>query len=102
MKKKGIFIFLIVIIIIIIVIIIFLMKFQGLNERANIIKIIKNYIEKEEYERALDNIEDLLRKNPDDQEVLALQDEIIELKNKKKDEDELAKSEKINWKEKSF
>src|SRR4030042_161909 len=84
MKKKGIFIFLTVIIIIIIVIIVFLMKFQGVNERANIIKIIRNYIDKEEYERALDNIEELLRKNPDDQEVLELQDEIIELKNKKK------------------
>lgn len=64
------------------------------KERQNMIKIIKTYISKNEYERALDNIDKLLKWNPDDLEVLNLQDMVLELKNKQKELEEKEKEEK--------
>ena len=57
---------------------------KDLIKRKNLIKLINRYIETEEYERALDKVEELLLQNPDDQEILDLQDTIIEAKNEKK------------------
>ena len=54
-----------------------------LTQRANLIKIIERYYQKEEYDRALDKIEELLALNIDDEEAFALQDLIIDAKKQK-------------------
>lgn len=53
------------------------------NKRKNLLKLINRYIEKEEYERALDKVEALLLDNADDKDILELQDLILQKKNKK-------------------
>ena len=83
-----------IIILIIIVPIIFLLLFlstifitnilgEKSAQRNNLVKLINRYIDKEEYDRALDKIEELLLKNPDDKDVLALQDKVLDAKKNK-------------------
>ena len=54
------------------------------NDRENILKIIRIYMNKGEFDRALDQIDVLLRQNIDDAEVLELQDMVINMKNEQK------------------
>ena len=49
-------------------------------ERENTISLIKLYVEKGEYDRAMNLLDGLLIKNKDDQEALAMMDEILALK----------------------
>ena len=46
--------------------------------RANLLKLARLYLEKGEYERALDLIDRLLLEDPDDAEALELQDAVLE------------------------
>ena len=50
------------------------------KERINTMTLIRRYIEKGEYDRAMDLLDSLLIKNADDQEALDIMDEIIALK----------------------
>lgn len=54
------------------------------DDRSAVLKIIRIYMNKGEFDRALDQIDTLLRKNIDDAEALELQDTIINMKNEQK------------------
>ncbi len=92
-KKKGFIIAGVsIIILLIILFILFISKsfiYESLNKRNNLIKLVNLYLDKEEYDRALDKVEELLLKYPNDEEILALQDKILEAKNSKRSDKEL-------------
>lgn len=91
-KKVFIIIGVSILTLLIILFILYLTKssiYDSLNKRNNLIKLVNLYLEKGEYDRALDKIEELLLKYPNDEEILALQDKILEAKNSKKSDDEL-------------
>ena len=96
MEKKTIIIIAscIAAILLIIALLFFFVFSHGNSKRDNIIKLINRYYDQEEYDRALKFCEDLLIENPDDQEVLDLQDKIIKAKNQKALDEENAKSQK--------
>jgi len=50
------------------------------KERENTLVLVKKYVEKGEYERAMNLLDDLLIKNPHDEEALLFIDEIVQLK----------------------
>ena len=50
------------------------------TERDNTLKLVQRYIEKGEYDRAMDLLDGLLIKNADDPVALAMMEEIIALK----------------------
>ena len=72
---------------------------ENTDDRENVLKIIRIYMNKGEFDRALDQIDVLLRKNIDDAEVLELQDMIINMKNeqKQKEKNELAQNQDNNY-----
>lgn len=96
--------------VIIIILLTFLLFFKPDNtatktniERDNIIKIVKRYYEKGEYDRALNQIEEILKKNIDDHEAIELQDMIIDAKkNKLKTEEEFRDAKDREAREKLF
>ena len=45
--------------------------------RANTFSVVRMYLEKGQYDRAMDKLDELLLKNPLDEEALALMDEIL-------------------------
>lgn len=49
--------------------------------RANTFSVVRMYLEKGQYDRAMDKLDELLLKNPTDEEALALMDEILAKKN---------------------
>src|SRR4030042_522705 len=53
---------------------------QAGEERANTLELARGYMERQEYERAMELLDRLLLKNPKDQEASALLDEIIRRK----------------------
>ena len=69
------------------------------NDRENILKIIRIYMNKGEFDRALDQIDVLLRQNIDDAEVLELQDMVINMKNEQKEKElkEAQKQQRNNY-----
>jgi len=69
-----------IIAIIIILIMVFSGAGKGLSAREKTIKVITLYIEKGEYDRALNLVEQLLLTNPDDKEAQDLQDKILNAK----------------------
>ena len=69
--------------IVVVLLIILLPKSCGSSsslERDNTLKLVQRYIEKGEYDRAMDLLDGLLIKNADDPVALAMMDEIIALK----------------------
>lgn len=69
---------------------------ENIDDRNNVLKIIRIYMNKGEFDRALDQIDVLLRKNIDDAEVLELQDTIINMKNEQKQK-ELSQNQNNNY-----
>lgn len=69
---------------------------ENIDDRNNVLKIIRIYMNKGEFDRALDQIDTLLRKNIDDAEVLELQDTIINMKNEQKQK-ELSQNQNNNY-----
>lgn len=61
---------------------------ESVDDRENVLKIIRIYMNKGEFDRALDQIDILLRENIDDAEVLELQDTIINMKNEQKQKEQ--------------
>ncbi|MBN2554132.1 MAG: tetratricopeptide repeat protein, partial [Spirochaetales bacterium] len=53
---------------------------QEARQRLNALKLARTYMEKQEYDRAMEILEELLLENPDDAEAQALLDEIIDRK----------------------
>lgn len=49
--------------------------------RNNTFSVVRMYLEKGQYDRAMDKLDELLLKNPTDEEALALMDEILSKKN---------------------
>ena len=49
--------------------------------RNNTFSVVRMYLEKGQYDRAMDKLDELLLKNPTDEEALALMDEILAKKN---------------------
>lgn len=91
MDKKVIYALIGAVVLILIIAVLFIAK-PGIfgSKNANMIKLINLYYEKGEYDRALDKLEELLLKNPDNKELLALQDKILNAKNSKEKSKELA------------
>ena len=59
-------------------------KEPRLTERENTLKLAELYLEKAEYDRALDLLDKLLVGNPNDREALELQDEVLAAKRKER------------------
>jgi tetratricopeptide (TPR) repeat protein len=60
------------------------------SKRDKTLKLIERYYDREEYDRALTLVEDLLLEDPDDSDALDWMDKVIEAKNQKEQGDKLA------------
>ncbi len=110
MDKKVLFIILAVVLILVIVLVLLLSlgvfnrKDTTGEERVKKLGLAQLYMEKGEYDRALDMLEKLLLENPDDKDALDLMDRILEKKRqvereKQEEEQRLRKEEQAKEKE---
>ena len=86
---SGIAFFVLVILALIISFFAFNAKSEEKIKRNNMIKLIEKYIDREEFDRALDKVEEILLENPDDEEILNLQDKILGAKKEKEADENL-------------